>query len=150
MTDFPDVDALRAAVGTEIGTSEWITVDQNMIDLFAAATGDHQWIHIDPERAAQGPFGSTIAHGFLTLALVAPISQQVMSVGGTRMAINYGLNKVRFVNPVPVDSRVRGTVELTAVTDIPDGVQAKRTITITAEGAPRPACVAEHLVRYLT
>lgn len=148
-TVFDDFAALRAAVGTTLGTSRWITVDQNMIDLFAAATGDHQWIHTDPDRAADGPYGSTIAHGFLTLALLAPISQQVMSVASARMAINYGLDKVRFISPVLSGSRVCGTVELTAVTDVADGVQATRTITITAAGSPRPACVAEHLVRYL-
>lgn len=148
-THFADFDALRAAVGTLLGTSDWITVDQPMIDRFAEATGDHQWIHVDPERAAAGPFGATIAHGFLTLALVAPISQQLTSVAGARMAVNYGLDRVRFISPVRVGSRVRGTVELTAVTDIPDGVQATRTITITAADASRPACVAEHLVRYL-
>ncbi|WP_327116871.1 MaoC family dehydratase [Nocardia sp. NBC_01730] len=150
MTTFPDFDALRAAVGTEIGVSEWITVDQHKIDLFAAATGDHQWIHVDSGRAADGPYGRTIAHGFLTLALLAPISQQVMTVDNARMAINYGLNKVRFISPVLVDSRVHGKVDLTAVHDITDGVEVKRTITIAAEGARRPACVAEHLVRYLT
>ncbi|MFC4376168.1 MaoC family dehydratase [Nocardia halotolerans] len=148
-TVFADFAALRAAVGTQLGTSDWITVDQNMIDLFAAATGDHQWIHTDPDRAAGGPYGTTIAHGFLTLSLLAPISQQVMSVASARMAINYGLDKVRFISPVLSGSRVNGTVELTAVTDVSDGVQATRTITITAAGAPRPACVAEHLVRYL-
>ncbi|MFI2557100.1 MaoC family dehydratase [Nocardia farcinica] len=149
MARFPDIDSLRAAVGTEIGTSDWITLDQKRIDLFAAATGDHQWIHVDTERAAAGPYGTTIAHGFLTLALLAPISQQVMTVDGARVALNYGLDKVRFISPVPAGSRVRGTVELTALHDVTDGVQAVRTITIAAEGAPRPACVAEHLVRYL-
>ncbi|WP_316574403.1 MaoC family dehydratase [Nocardia canadensis] len=148
-TAFTDFDALRAAVGNQLGTSDWITVDQNMINLFAAATGDHQWIHTDPDRAASGPYGSTIAHGFLTLSLLAPISQQVMSVTSARMAINYGLDRVRFITPVLSGSRVRGTVDLTAVTDVADGVQATRTITITAAGASRPACVAEHLVRYL-
>src|SRR6187401_2290100 len=150
MTDFTDFDALRAAVGTEVGTSDWITIDQERIDRFAAATGDHQWIHVDAERAADGPYGTTIAHGFLTLSLLATITQQVMSVPGARMAINYGLGKVRFISPVTVGSRVRGTVTLDTVTDVSGGVQAERTVTITAEGADKPACVAVSLVRYLS
>ncbi|GAA5052005.1 MaoC family dehydratase [Nocardia callitridis] len=149
MTDFTDFDTLRAAVGTELGTSDWLIIDQERIDRFADATGDHQWIHVDPERAAQGPYGRTIAHGFLTLSLLAPIGQEVMTVSCARMAINYGLGKVRFINPVLVDSRIRGTVAITGVTDITGGVQVERTITITAEDATKPACVAESLVRYL-
>lgn len=150
MIDFPDLDSLRSAVGTTVGTSDWITVDQNRIDGFADATDDHQWIHVDTTRAADGPYGGTIAHGFLTLSLLAPVTQQVMSVSYARMALNYGLGKVRFISPVPVGSRVRGTVELTDVSDVPGGVQVTRTVTITAEDAPKPACVAENLVRYLT
>lgn len=150
MTDFSDFDALRAAVGTELGTGDWFEIDQSRIDGFAEATDDRQWIHVDAERAARGPYGATIAHGFLTLALLAPITQQLMSVGSARMAINYGLDKVRFISPVLVGSRVRGTVTLNSVTDVPGGVQAERTVTITAEGAEKPACVAVHLVRYLS
>ncbi|MEV0358284.1 MaoC family dehydratase [Nocardia sp. NPDC050697] len=150
MIEFPDFDALRAAVGTELGSSDWIEIDQARIDRFAEATGDHQWIHVDAERAAAGPYGRTIAHGFLTLALLAPISQQVMGVRSARMAINYGLDRVRFISPVTVGSRVRGTVALTAVTEVAGGVQAARTVTISAEGAEKPACVAQHLVRYLS
>ncbi|MGK8522714.1 MaoC family dehydratase [Nocardia asteroides] len=149
MTEFRDFNALRAAVGTVLGPGEWIEIDQRRIDLFAEATGDHQWIHVDSRRAADGPYGATIAHGFLTLALLAPISQQLMTVGSARMAINYGVNKVRFISPVLVGSRVRGTVEITAVTDVPGGVQAERTVTVTADGADKPACVAQHVVRYL-
>jgi acyl dehydratase len=149
MRDFTNFDMLRAAAGTEIGTSDWITVDQERIDRFAAATDDDQWIHVDTERAASGPYGCTIAHGFLTLSLLAPIIQQVMTVSGARMALNYGLGKTRFISPVPVGSRVRGTVVLTSVTDIPGGVQVARTVTITTEGAQRPACVADSLARYL-
>ncbi|WP_068278509.1 MaoC family dehydratase [Aldersonia kunmingensis] len=149
MTDFNSFDELRAAIGTEVGTSEWITIDQERIDRFAEATGDHQWIHVDAERAADGPYGATIAHGFLTLSLLAPITQQVMVVNA-RMAINYGLGKVRFISPVTVGSRVRGTVTLDSVTDVPGGVQAERTVTIAAEGADKPACVAVSLVRYLS
>ncbi|WP_067547276.1 MaoC family dehydratase [Nocardia crassostreae] len=151
MIEFTDFDALRAAVGTEIGVSDWITVDQDRIDRFAAATGDHQWIYVDPERAAAGPYGRTIAHGFLTLSLMVPMTAQVMKVGGVRMAIKYGLNKVRFINPVPVGSRLRARVELTAVTDVRDGVQAERKVTIEVDGdgEPKIACVAESLARYL-
>jgi acyl dehydratase len=147
--DFTDFDSLRAAVGAELGTSDWIAIDQQRIDRFAEATGDHQWIHTDPVKAAAGPYGHTIAHGFLTLSLLVPITHQVMTVSCARMAINYGLGKVRFITPVPVGGRVRGSVVLTAVTDVPGGVQAERTVTIELDGASKPACVAESLVRYL-
>ncbi|MGW5071875.1 MaoC family dehydratase [Rhodococcus sp. NPDC004095] len=150
MTDFPDFASLRAAVGTTVGTSDWITINQHRIDGFADATDDHQWIHVDADRAADGPYGGTIAHGFLTLSLLAPITQQVMTVSCARMALNYGLGKVRFISPVPVGSRVRGTVQLTSVDDVTGGIQVTRTVTIAAEGAEKPACVAENLVRYLS
>ncbi|APA97351.1 MaoC family dehydratase [Nocardia seriolae] len=150
MIDFNDFDRLRAAVGTELGVSDWITVDQKRIDTFADATDDHQWIHVDAERAAAGPYGRTIAHGFLTLSLVVPMTAQVMTVSAANMAINYGLNKVRFINPVRVDSRIRGRFTLDAVTDIPGGVQAVRTVTVEIEGQDKPACVAESIARYLS
>ncbi|MEC3958386.1 MaoC family dehydratase [Nocardia sp. CDC153] len=149
MTDFGDFDQLRKAVGTEIGVSEWITVDQRRIDTFADATDDHQWIHVDAERAAAGPYGRTIAHGFLTLSLTVPMTAQAMSVSCATMAINYGLNKVRFINPVRVDSRIRGRFTLDSVTDIPGGVQVVRTVTVEIEGQDKPACVAESITRYL-
>ncbi|WP_327141007.1 MaoC family dehydratase [Nocardia sp. NBC_01327] len=149
MIDFTSFDELRAAVGTEIGVSDWILIDQERIDRFAEATGDHQWIHVDPERAAAGPYGRTIAHGFLTLSLVVPMSAQVMQASFVRMAINYGLNKVRFITPVPVGSRIRGRFTLNSITDIPGGVQGERTVTIEIEGEPKPACVAESIARYL-
>ncbi|MET9491594.1 MaoC family dehydratase [Nocardia sp. NPDC006630] len=149
MIDFTSFDELRAAVGTEIGVSDWILIDQERIDRFAEATGDHQWIHVDPERAAAGPYGRTIAHGFLTLSLVVPMSAQVMQASFVRMAINYGLNKVRFITPVPVGSRIRGRFTLNSITDIPGGVQGERTVTIELEGEPKPACVAESIARYL-
>ncbi|MEU6584712.1 MaoC family dehydratase [Nocardia sp. NPDC046763] len=149
MIDFRDFDQLRAAAGTEIGVSDWITVDQRRIDTFADATDDHQWIHVDAARAAAGPYGRTIAHGFLTLSLVVPMTAQVMTVSAANMAINYGLNKVRFINPVLVDSRIRGRLTLDAVTDIPGGVQAVRTVTVEIEGRDKPACVAESIARYL-
>ncbi|MGV9679413.1 MaoC family dehydratase [Nocardia sp. NPDC003482] len=149
MTHFADVEALRGAVGTEIGVSDWLTIDQERIDTFAEATGDHQWIHVDPDRAAEGPYGKTIAHGFLTLSLTAALGAQAASVGGVRMGINYGLNKVRFITPVPVGGRIRARVVLDSVTDIPGGVQAVRTVTVELEGADKPACVSESVARYL-
>ncbi|MFI5781600.1 MaoC family dehydratase [Nocardia sp. NPDC051570] len=150
MTHFADFEALRGAVGTEIGISEWLTIDQDRIDRFADATDDHQWIHVDPERAARGPFKGTIAHGFLTLSLTVPMVDEATSVGGIRMGINYGLNKVRFITPVPVGGRIRARVRLDSVTDIPGGVQAQRTVTVELDGAAKPACVAEGIVRYLS
>lgn len=150
MIDFTSFDELRAVAGTEIGVSDWISIDQERIDRFAAATGDQQWIHVDAERAAEGPYGRTIAHGFLTLSLIVPMTGQVMKVSGARMAINYGLNKVRFIAPVPVGSRIRGRVALNSVSDIPGGVQIERTVTVEIEGADKPACVAEAIARFLT
>src|SRR5689334_20750168 len=147
---FESLDELAAAVGTDLGTSDWITIDQERIDRFADATEDHQWIHVDEARAAEGPYGRTIAHGFLTLSLISPLGLQVMEVRGVAMGINYGLGKVRFITPVPVGARVRGRVELTEAHEVPGGLQVTRTITVEIEGETRPACVAESLVRYLT
>ncbi|MFI1918728.1 MaoC family dehydratase [Nocardia sp. NPDC020380] len=149
MIDFDDFEKLRSAAGTEIGVSDWITIDQARIDKFAEATEDYQWIHVDAERAAAGPYGHTIAHGFLTLSLVVPMTAQIMTVSAAGMAINYGLNKVRFINPVPVDSRIRGRITLDTVTDIPGGVQAERTVTVEIDGVAKPACVAQSIARYL-
>ncbi|MQY25607.1 MaoC family dehydratase [Nocardia aurantia] len=149
MTDYPDFDAFRAAVGTEIGVSDWLTVEQDRIDTFADATDDHQWIHVDPERAAAGPFGRPIAHGFLTLSLSVPLVNQAVTVGGVKMGINYGLNRVRFITPVPVGGRIRARVTLDAVKDVPGGIESVRTVTIELEGAEKPACVAESIVRLL-
>ncbi|MEU0546055.1 MaoC family dehydratase [Nocardia sp. NPDC005978] len=149
MIDFTSFELLRAAVGTDIGVSDWISIDQERIDRFAQATGDQQWIHVDAERAAAGPYGRTIAHGFLTLSLIVPMTAQVMRVSSARMAINYGLDKVRFINPVPVGSRIRGRVHLTAAHDIPGGVQIERTVTVEIEGESKPACVAAAIARFL-
>ncbi|MBF6134613.1 MaoC family dehydratase [Nocardia otitidiscaviarum] len=149
MTEFADFDALRAAVGTEVGVSDWLTVDQRRIDLFAEATGDHQWIHVDADRAAAGPYGGTIAHGFLTLSLIVPLTQQIMTVRRASAGINYGLNKVRFITPVPAGGAIRARLTLNSVTDVPGGVQAERTVTVELDGADRPACVAESITRYL-
>ncbi|WP_371494524.1 MaoC family dehydratase [Kitasatospora sp. NBC_00374] len=138
---------LVAAVGTEIGHSDWLTVDQHRIDLFAEATGDHQWIHTDAERAAAGPFGATVAHGFLTLSLLPVLSGQVYRVDNIRMAVNYGLNKVRFISPVRVGSRVRARVALTAAEETAGGWQITSEVTIELDGVDKPACVAEAVAR---
>jgi acyl dehydratase len=141
---------LAAAVGTEIGTGDWLAVEQSRIDQFAEATGDHQWIHTDPERAAAGPFGVTIAHGFLTLSLVPALGQRIYRVEGVRMAVNYGLNKVRFPSPVRVGANVRARVAVADATEVPDGYQIVSRVTIEVEGQEKPACVAETVVRLYT
>jgi acyl dehydratase len=133
--------------GTHLGTSEWVTVDQTMIDTFADATGDHQWIHVDPERAAESPFGSTIAHGFLTLSLLPRLAQEVYRVEGVRMAVNYGLDKVRFVAPVPVDSRVRVSTSLRRTEEAGGGLRVFLDSTIELEGGDKPACVAQTIAQ---
>ncbi|GEL17471.1 MaoC family dehydratase [Pseudonocardia asaccharolytica] len=141
------IDELRAAKGSELGKSGWITVDQPRINQFADATEDHQWIHVDVERAKEGPFGTTIAHGFLTLSLLPEFVSQVYKVENVKMGINYGLNKVRFTSPVKVGSRIRGSIELTDVADVDGGVQLTNKITVEMEGSDRPALVAEWLTR---
>jgi acyl dehydratase len=139
---------LKSLVGQEIGTSSWVTIEQERIDKFAEATGDHQWIHVDPERAKDGPFGSTIAHGFLTLSLIPALAWEVYTIEGARLSVNYGLNKLRFITPVTVGSRVRAHLTLSGVDDVPgDALQVTTTVTIELEGAPKPAAVAETLTR---
>ncbi|MFO1297889.1 MAG: MaoC family dehydratase [Rubrivivax sp.] len=139
---------LERLIGQEIGLSDWIEVDQRRIDLFADATEDHQWIHVDPARAAAGPFGTTVAHGFLTLSLLAPMFASAFRVDGVRMGINYGLNKVRFPAPVRVGSRVRGRFVLLAYEPIEgNGVQLTVRVTVEMEGSDKPACVAESVTR---
>ncbi len=145
---FASVDELRAAVGQEVGTTGWREVDQKRIDLFAEATGDHQWIHVDPAKAAEGPFGSTIAHGYLTLSLIPSFMPELMRVDGIRMGVNYGVNKVRFPAPVPVGSRLRATARIAEVTEVGGGVQLVARITIEREGGDKPVCVAETVARY--
>jgi acyl dehydratase len=145
MRIFNGIDELEAAVGTHLGHSEWHTVDQKQIDLFADATGDHQWIHVDPEEAQGGPFGTTVAHGFLTLSLLPMLASQVYRVEGVKMGVNYGANKLRFPSPVPVDSRVRAGVELLAVTPASLGYQIATRVTIERDGGDKPACVVESL-----
>jgi acyl dehydratase len=145
MRVFDGIADLEKAVGTHLGHSEWHTVNQDQIDAFAAATGDHQWIHVDPAKAAEGPFGSTVAHGFLTLSLVPMLTWQVYKVEGVKMAVNYGADKLRFPSPVPVGSRVRAAVELTSVTPNKLGYQVGTRVTIELDGSDKPACVADML-----
>jgi acyl dehydratase len=140
---FDSLDDFTAAVGEELGTSDWITVTQEQINTFADATGDHQWIHIDPERAATGPFGTTIAHGYLTLSLLPVFSSQIYDVKGLAMGVNYGANKVRFPNPVPVDSRLRATATLKKTSAIAIGTQAIINFVVEREGAEKPVLIAE-------
>jgi acyl dehydratase len=146
---FESADALRAAVGKPLGPSDWLKVEQSRIDLFADATNDHQWIHVDVERAKQGPFGAPIAHGYLTLALVNHFLPQLVSVPTARMGVNYGCNKVRFPAPVPAGSRIRGVGEITSVDAIEGGVQVVVRVTIEVENGGKPACVADTVSRFL-
>jgi acyl dehydratase len=148
-TVFEGIEALKGAVGHDLGPSDWLEITQDRINLFADATGDRQWIHVDPERAAAGPFGTTIAHGFLTLSLVANLMPQVIRVQGISMGVNYGTNKVRFPSPVPVGSRIRARGHVQSVEDVPGGVQVVNTVTIEIEGKDKPACVVETVSRYL-
>ncbi|MDP3820670.1 MAG: MaoC family dehydratase [Burkholderiales bacterium] len=147
MTSFEHLADLQARVGEEVGVSEWITVDQNRINLFADATGDHQWIHIDAERAAEGPFGTTIAHGFLTLSLLPEMSASAFQVLDTRMGVNYGLDRVRFPAPVPSGSRLRGRFKLLKYEPLEGGAQLTVEVTMEREGSAKPVCVAESLAR---
>jgi acyl dehydratase len=139
---------LAASVGQEIGVSDWHEIPQSQIDLFAEATGDDQWIHVDPEQAKEGPYGTTIAHGYLTLSLLAPLMKTTYRIEGAKMAVNYGLNKVRFAAPVRVGSRVRVRVSLATVDEIPNGVQSVWSAVIELEGSSKPACIAEPVTRH--
>jgi acyl dehydratase len=143
------LDEVRAAVGTDLGTSDWLEITQERVDRFADATGDHQWIHVDPVRAAAGPFGGTIAHGYLTLSLSNALLPEIVEVQGVSMGVNYGADKVRFPAPVRVGSRIRATARLTHVTDVPGGVQTTIVVTIEVEGGDKPACVIESLSRWI-
>lgn len=139
---------LHALVGEEMGSSPWVEVTQDQIDGFANVTGDHQWIHTDPERAASGPFGTTIAHGYLTLSLLVPLLEQVLVIENRTSSINYGLDKVRFPAPVPSGSRVRLTATLAEATNVDSGVQVKVDCVLQVEGQERPACVARAVLRH--
>lgn len=147
MRRFEKLADLQALVGQEIGVSHWTLVDQARIDLFAKATGDHQWIHVDPGRAAQGPFGTTIAHGLLTLSLLPEMYYSAFEVADSRMGVNYGFNRVRFTAPVPAGSRLRARFRLLAFDPIDGGAQLTVECTIEREGSEKPVCVAESLTR---
>lgn len=148
MKTFENLSELRALVGQEVAVSDWITVTQEQVNLFAQATGDHQWIHVDVERARAGPFGAPIAHGFLTLSLIPKLFESAMEIRSSGMGVNYGLNKVRFTSPVPVGSRLRGRMKLLACEPIDNnGMQMSWQVTVEREGADKPACVAETLAR---
>ncbi len=149
MRVFKSLDEVRAAAGTELGVSDWHLVTQEQINAFADATGDHQWIHVDVERAAAGPFGTTIAHGFLTLSLTSTLVHEVYDVHGVGMAINYGANRVRFPAPLPSASRVRARVRLETVDDVAGGIQVVTHVEIEREGGDKPCCVADLLSRFL-
>ena len=150
MRTFTTLDEVIAAAGEDLGTSEWVTIEQDRVDAFAEATGDHQWIHVDVDRAASGPFGGTIAHGYLTLSLVPWLGSQVFALETPGARLNYGVNKVRFPSPVPVGSRVRAHVSITAVTDIAAGKQMQVRYVVELEGSDKPACVAETVVLLLS
>ncbi len=143
MRTFDGLDELEAVVGQELGVSDWHTVTQQQIDTFADATGDHQWIHVDAQKASDGPFKTTIAHGYLTLSLIPSLVWQIYTVEGLSMGINYGCNKVRFPATVPVDSRLRACATLTALNRGASGAQCVVTVTVELEGNSKPACVAE-------
>jgi acyl dehydratase len=149
MTAIESIADLTDLVGREVGVSEWVEVSQGRIERFAEATEDRQWIHTDPERAArESPFKTTIAHGFLTLSLLSEMGRTAVSVGGVRMGLNYGLNRVRFMSPVPAGSRIRGRFTLAAAKEFDGGLEVAWKVAVEREGAERPCCVAEWLVRY--
>jgi acyl dehydratase len=143
MRNFQGLAELERAIGSHLGYSGWHTVTQEQIDLFAAATGDHQWIHVDPDRAANGPFGGTIAHGFLTLSLIPMLARQVYTVEGLRMSVNYGTDRVRFPAAVLAGSRVRGGLELMSLTSVARGWQLVARVSVECDGSDKPVCVAD-------
>src|SRR3712207_2354083 len=149
MTTTTTMAELPGLVGSELGTSDWFEVTQQNVNLFAEATGDHQWIHIDVERAkAESPFGGPIAHGYLTLSLLVPMLAQVLVVSDQVMGVNYGLNKVRFPSPVPVGAKVRATATLTEITEVAGGLQGFLSVVVEREGGDKPVCIAEPVFRY--
>ncbi|MBW2400757.1 MAG: MaoC family dehydratase [Deltaproteobacteria bacterium] len=148
-TVFETPEELKDAVGKQLGKSDWLEITQQRIDLFAEATGDHQWIHVDPERAKSGPFGATIAHGYLTQSLVNKFLPEIVEVRGISMGVNYGADKIRFPAPVPVGSKLRGSAELVRVEEVKNGgIQATVRVTVEIEGNDRPACVIDTISRY--
>jgi 3-oxocholest-4-en-26-oate---CoA ligase len=144
------IDGLKALVGQHLGPTDWLEITQERVNQFADATGDHQWIHVDTERAANGPYKGTIAHGYLTLSLVSYFMPQLITVEGFSAGINYGCDRVRFPAPVPVGSKLRAHATVEAATDVPGGVQLTITVTLEVEGSSKPSCVATVLVRHLT
>jgi acyl dehydratase len=147
-TRIDGIDGLKAKVGEHLGYSDYVSITQEQVNQFADATGDHQWIHVDVERATAGPFGGPIAHGYLTLALGPALLPQIMEVSGVAMGVNYGANKIRFPSPVPVGAKVRLGAKLLAVEDVAGGAQGTVEMTFEVEGAPKPSCVAEVIFRY--
>ena len=147
MKTITGIEELKQAEGETVGTSDWVEVTQEDVNAFADATGDHQWIHVDPERAKDTPFGGTIAHGYYTLSLAPMLTEQVFKLEGFAFAVNYGLDKVRFPSPLPVGSKVRMSAKVASVTDIEGGVQLKMQLTFEREGGEKPVCVAESLAR---
>jgi acyl dehydratase len=148
-TEFQSPDALRDAVGTHLGYSDWMEITQQRIDQFAEATGDRQWIHVDPERAKTGPFGTTIAHGYLTLSITNLFLPQLLRVPAAKLGVNYGANKVRFPAPVPVGSRIRMGAEIIDVQDVPGGLQVTTRNTVEIDGQDKPGCVVEAISRFV-
>lgn len=149
MKKFNGLAEFVAAEGSQLGPTEWLEITQDRVNLFADATDDHQWIHVDPERAAGGPFGGAIAHGLLTLSLIPHFTHQLYSVDNVAMAINYGYNKVRFITPVRVGAKLRARAEIASVTQLDNGVQATLATTVEIEGSEKPAAVAESIVRFI-
>jgi acyl dehydratase len=147
-TTLEGIEGLKAAVGQDLGASDWLEITQDQVNRFADATGDHQWIHVDVERANAGPFGGPIAHGYLTLSLAPVLLPQVLQVSGISMGVNYGCNKVRFPSPVPVGSKLRLTAKIVDVEEVAGGAQVTVGCTFEVEGAPKPSCVAEVIYRY--
>lgn len=149
MRKFSGLDEFVAAQGSQLGPTEWLEVTQDRVNLFAEATDDHQWIHVDPDRAAAGPFGGAIAHGLLTLSLMPHFMHQLYTVDNITTAINYGYNKVRFITPVKVGAKIRARAEISKVDQLDGGVQATMTTSVEIDGAEKPAAVAESIVRFL-
>ncbi len=142
------IDGLKSSVGTHLGYSNYLTITQERVNQFAEATGDHQWIHVDVERAKSGPFGAPIAHGYLTLSLGPVLLPEIFTVGGISMGVNYGANKIRFMSPVQVGSKLRAGAKLVNVEDVAGGAQVTMEVTFEVEGAAKPSCVAEIIFRY--
>jgi acyl dehydratase len=146
--EFASPAELKASVGEHLGHSDWRVVEQAQVDAFAEATGDRQWIHVDPERAKQGPFGTTIAHGYLVLSLIPALMAEIYRVDGVRMAVNYGLNRVRFPAPVPTGATIRGGARLITAEEIPGGLHVVAEVTVERQGEAKPCCVAETVARF--